>query len=296
MEYFTQGRSAFTDLRLPLVYAPEPILTAPDDRYYAIVLEAEGYLSVDHPAGRHRYPAPVVLYLRPGHAASGISAEGGSAQCCVFKPEAINTTIYDYSSPFELPSIEDFFFFAPFSRTNRSGFAAWSLHASICAAAARLGKELDRSLNTNQGCLWPCMSRSYFLELLILLERSIQGDSLSDGEAVKAPGDPLVLIREYIDAKYREDISLDSLAARFATNRTTLNRKFNESYGMSAMAYVNSVRIAVGASLLRNTMLPVAEVASRAGFSDVSYFARAFKKRYSAAPIEFRKLYPDPYS
>lgn len=292
----TTGKNFFPDLNLPLVYSDTPVV--PDSRsdYYALVCADKGFLTIGDTGGIQRFPAPAAVFIRPGHSIQNIDAHENRVQCCVFRPEAINTTIFKGSSTHSLSEISGYFFFNPFTNLPQSGYAVRPLLSSLVGSVAYLGKRLDENLNTRQGEFWPCMSRSYFLELLILLERGMQGDSLAAEQTSSPSGGPLEAVREYIYTKYADRLTLDSLASRFATNRTSLNRRFNETYGLSVMAYVNSVRIAVAASLLRNTELSISEIASRTGYADESYFARAFRKKYSVSPGAFRKSFPDPYS
>jgi AraC family L-rhamnose operon regulatory protein RhaS len=99
----------------------------------------------------------------------------------------------------------------------------------------------------------------------------------------------------YLHTRYNEKIALDGLCSHFATNRTTLNRLFTESCGMSVIAYLNHIRMEIAVSLLQNTELPVSEVADRVGIEDISYFGRAFKKKTGFSPSAFRKAIPSPY-
>jgi two-component system response regulator YesN len=49
-------------------------------------------------------------------------------------------------------------------------------------------------------------------------------------------------------------------------------------------------------SLLKNTLLPLSRVAERVGINDLSYFARAFKKKTGFSPSAFRKSVRSPYA
>ena len=46
------------------------------------------------------------------------------------------------------------------------------------------------------------------------------------------------------------------------------------------------------ARLLRFTTLTVGEIAFRAGYTDQLYFSRAFRRRYGAAPTDYRRAEP----
>jgi AraC family L-rhamnose operon regulatory protein RhaS len=295
MEYFTQGRDYHCGFRMPIVYSRDCAIPKPDDGYYAVLAADRGYMTVDDGKERFLVKAPAILFLRPRHSVKKVILTEGTPHSLVFKPQAVNTT-----APQTLASshddIERYFFFRPFRETGQSGFSVKSIPGELVPVIDDLCAKIDENLNIAQRDYWPCLSRSYFLELLILLERNWYISPEAETREERSGRTSFEWIKEFIHANYARAITLDALAARFATNRTTLNRRFNESCGMSAMAYLNTVRIEVAASLLRNTELGVAEISERVGFSDESYFSRAFKKKIGASPVAYRKSFPNPYS
>jgi len=54
------------------------------------------------------------------------------------------------------------------------------------------------------------------------------------------------------------------------------------------MQYLQDLRMQNAESMLRSTFLSVKEVAFASGISDVSSFAREFKRRYGVTPSKFR--------
>lgn len=63
---------------------------------------------------------------------------------------------------------------------------------------------------------------------------------------------------------------------------------FKESTGQSPYAYALGIRYAKAAELLRESALPISEIAARVGMDDPLYFSKQFKKRYGASPEEYR--------
>ncbi|STY44755.1 transcriptional activator FtrA [Listeria grayi] len=66
------------------------------------------------------------------------------------------------------------------------------------------------------------------------------------------------------------------------SNRVTLNRKFRERFGCTAMAYLLNYRLKVAADLLTHTGLTVNEIAASTGFGYETYFIKQFsaKKKF----------------
>jgi len=152
---------------------------------------------------------------------------------------------------------------------------------------------INQHMNIDQGHLWPCLARSYISVLIILLTRNKYS-----GEEKKAPEDEVEekinRVIEYFQYSYSRKITLDDVSRKFATNRTSLNSMFNKVYGISAIAYLNRMRIQNAALMLTNTAMPICDIAERTGFTDESYFSRAYKKMTGKSPREFRLSIPHP--
>lgn len=97
-------------------------------------------------------------------------------------------------------------------------------------------------------------------------------------------------IREAITRRYdRPDFGMETLAGELRLHRSTLYRTFRRSYGQSPSAFLQGLRLRRARTLLRETNLPVQEVAWNSGFADPNYFARAFRRAGGQSPIEWRQ-------
>jgi AraC-like DNA-binding protein len=86
------------------------------------------------------------------------------------------------------------------------------------------------------------------------------------------------------------NLSLAALAARHRVNPRYLQRLF-ESEGMKFTDYVLAQRLAFARRLLsdpRRSGLKISAIAFDAGFGDLSYFNRTFRRHYGMAPSELR--------
>lgn len=86
-----------------------------------------------------------------------------------------------------------------------------------------------------------------------------------------------------------EDESLESLARSMAVSSRHLRRIFQESYGVSPIAYLMTRRLLTAKTLLTSTELPVTEVAMVSGFGSLRRFNTLFKERYGLTPSNLRK-------
>ena len=96
-------------------------------------------------------------------------------------------------------------------------------------------------------------------------------------------------IKRYIDTNYREDLSLDKLAALAHLNKYYLAHAFQKEYGVSPMSYLSRRRIEESKYLLGNTGHSLAQISELMGFSSPSYFSQCFRKAEGISPNEYRR-------
>ncbi|MBL8994651.1 MAG: helix-turn-helix transcriptional regulator [Spirochaetia bacterium] len=87
-------------------------------------------------------------------------------------------------------------------------------------------------------------------------------------------------------------IVIGDIAAKSGMSREHFTREFIRNVGVSPAAYVWNVRISEGANLLTNSSTSVREIARKTGFSDTLTFTRAFKRRFSTSPENWRNSGP----
>lgn len=96
-------------------------------------------------------------------------------------------------------------------------------------------------------------------------------------------------IMKYINEYYRQQITLDELAAEFNVSKFHLSREFKKYTGYSPNEYVISVRLSRAKELLRNTARTITEIAQITGCGDVNHFIQLFKSREKVTPAVFRR-------
>ncbi len=94
-------------------------------------------------------------------------------------------------------------------------------------------------------------------------------------------------VKEYLDAYYLRDITLDDLAAIAQFSPYHLLRAFRRTVGLTPHAYLIQVRIEAGKRLLRNGN-SISDVSATTGFSDQSHFTRHFKRIMGVTPGQYQ--------
>ena len=91
-------------------------------------------------------------------------------------------------------------------------------------------------------------------------------------------------ICEYIESHLEQKIMLEGLAAMAGLSTHHFARGFNQSVGIPPHSYLLSRRLERAERMLRETQLPLSEIAVATGFSDQSHLARHFRRRTGMSP------------
>ncbi len=95
--------------------------------------------------------------------------------------------------------------------------------------------------------------------------------------------------KDYIHQHFKEDISLQEISAYSYVSPFHFSRIFKKMTSFSPIQYLQNIRLKHCEMLLRNTNLPIAELALSAGFSSAEYFATVFKQKYKTSPTRYRR-------
>ena len=93
----------------------------------------------------------------------------------------------------------------------------------------------------------------------------------------------------YLEHEYKNEISIDSLAAEFSVSTDHLISSFKKEMGITPNAYLGRVRMKKAADLLVNGGMTIGDVSAAVGINDPNYFVKLFKKEFGETPTAFRK-------
>src|SRR5688572_25230950 len=142
-------------------------------------------------------------------------------------------------------------------------------------------------------------------EAAALLDRLMSGRERRRGQAVfveplgvvaRRSTDVLALGDADVSAAVRfirehacDGIAVKDLLAEVPLSRRVLEGRFRRLLGRSPHDEIARVRLERVRQLLRETRLPLAEVARRSGFRNAEYLATAFRREFSTSPSAYRK-------
>ena len=95
--------------------------------------------------------------------------------------------------------------------------------------------------------------------------------------------------KPYLNSK----VSIESVAASLGTNKTTLSKLINESFGMNFRQLLNSYRVKEALRILStNRDISFEELRIASGFNSVSTFTTSFSRFTGCTPGEYCKKMP----
>ncbi|MCG8614045.1 MAG: AraC family transcriptional regulator [Pseudomonadales bacterium] len=100
----------------------------------------------------------------------------------------------------------------------------------------------------------------------------------------------IVRAQEWCHDQWQQEITIDDLARIAGLNSRTFTRRFKNATGLTAVQYLQALRLNRSAELLKDTNLSVSDIAQIAGFRDLNYFTRLFKRHNDVTPGEYRKI------
>lgn len=139
---------------------------------------------------------------------------------------------------------------------------------------------------------------SKFLEILACVGHwhvtvGQQKDTVTTSSRQKEYVEKFILITDYINNHFAEDLSLEGVAAQAGFSKYHFSRLFKQYTDSTFYKYLNQKRIEYAKTLLQDPGVTVTEVAFKSGFSSLSAFLRMFKLMNNCTPTEFREMY-DP--
>ncbi|AOY91005.1 AraC family transcriptional regulator [Cupriavidus sp. USMAA2-4] len=99
----------------------------------------------------------------------------------------------------------------------------------------------------------------------------------------------LAKAKEMLAANIAGDLSVADVADACGLSRSHFTRAFHASTGQTPHQWLMAQRLEHACALLRDSRLPLAQVAVACGFADQSHFTRVFSRTVGAAPGNWRR-------
>ena len=264
------------------------------DKCFLLIILTAGKLEFNVENERLYAAAPAFICFDETADPVLISKQKAQYTCIYFHPEFLNVNMsfemLRKKEYVDIASTHDLFLLKPFTDKAYVVPIAEAQLEKITQAAEFMQEELKNQ----RDWYWSCRGRSYFMEIIIALERmyGLIGYGVTHQKSDNTPIVKNAKLRDavlYIESRFDESITLPDIAKAAGMNHTTLTALMKEELGLTAIEYLMKYRITVAEKQLEFTSVPIKDIANMTGFKTVQHFSRVFKSQIGATPAEFRK-------
>ena len=264
------------------------------DNYFLLIILSKGRLEFNIGGQKITTTAPAFLCFDESENPVLISKTKAQYTCIYFHPTFLNVNmtfkLLRSNSYNDIASTHDMFLLKPFINNEYVIPIIDTGVEKIETSAEYMAKELTEQ----RDWYWSCRGRSYFMEIIIALERmyGLMGYGLTHKKSDTTPIIKNPKLRDavlYIESHYGDSITLSDISANAGINHTTLTALMKEELGCTAIEYLMQYRITIAKKQLGFTDVPIKDIANMVGFKTVQHFNRIFKEITGATPAEFRK-------
>lgn len=150
------------------------------------------------------------------------------------------------------------------------------LHFSLDDKALAFIEVVEKQLLTDfDQAINDCM-----LKLLMEFLKKVSPDKRIDSRLINV----LNIIKNDISAEH----TLESLAKAACLSKSHFKKAFKKQFGYTPKAYITELRMQMARGLIINTDMPIAIIAEKCGYQNLSAFIRRFSLCYHETPQKFR--------
>lgn len=96
-------------------------------------------------------------------------------------------------------------------------------------------------------------------------------------------------IKAYMEQHYARNLTLTFFSDKYHMTKEYLSKQFKEQYGCGIYEYLLSFRMERAKLLLAESECKIQEISDQVGYTDTSYFSKAFKTYCGLSPREYRQ-------
>ena len=273
------------DLPLNVVMVKDALAAAPlhSHDFEELLLVVSGTACYHSPFGEWQLEAGDVFLIHPGQIHGFSSSKHLAVYNVLWAGDELR---FDFSEVSRLPGYHLFFQ----SGTGSHGQNRFPQHSHLnqeqLARAKSLIEQILEELNFRKDGYQPAVYSLLRLLFILICRQTGEPD-----QASRRSPESIVNVIRFIERNYAKELDRANLARMANMSGATFFRHFRQATGVSPMEYLQNFRLAQAETLLRTTLLPLAEISGRCGFCDSNYFILCFRKRYNITPYRYRKLF-----
>jgi transcriptional regulator GlxA family with amidase domain len=125
----------------------------------------------------------------------------------------------------------------------------------------------------------------------IEIDRDSQSNFLIFNGQKDHQDDSVKRVQVFIEANYREQVTVGQLCERFAVGRRSLERRFRQATGNTVLEYLQRVRVEAAKKSFETSRKNIHEVMFEVGYTDTKAFRTVFRRITSMSPMDYRTRY-----
>ena len=300
-ELQTIGQEFYKGFIVKIYYSDELIFNETGDKHLFQILHIdEGSVLVGNEGNEKTLFTPVLLCLNYAEPQQKIHLSNAKGFSIFFKPEAINhglggNEVFETDkNPNNYLETEQLLLY-PFQKSNANNPVALSVNGMIRERLFRMAQSIKTQFNEQPDNYWPCRGRSFLMELLLLLQ-SMYTIETENSIPLASGTDDISQALKDIHLRYCESsFSAKQISKQSGLKSLFFSLTFKKTTGKTPSRYLRDLRFSHADNLLKNTMLPVDQIAQRCGYKNEEIFSSEFTKLRKTTPLAWRALFPDPY-
>ena len=179
-----------------------------------------------------------------------------------------------------------------FQKANDRSYNLVRLNSALQEKMKDILFELENSAKSNEYGR-EILTQSLFLQFMVYLNRIFLEKQYIFDKKSYTFDSQIASILQYINHNLKEDLSVETLSARYYVSKYHLMRKFKQETGYTLHNYIVNKRLLMARTLISNGM-PVTKAAQESGFAEYSTFSRAYRKQFKTNPSEELPHYSNP--
>lgn len=179
-----------------------------------------------------------------------------------------------------------------FQKANDRSYNLVRLNSSLQEKMKDILFELENSAKSDEYGR-EILTQSLFLQFMVYLNRIFLEKQYIFDKKSYTFDSQIASILQYINHNLKEDLSVETLSARYYVSKYHLMRKFKQETGYTLHNYIVNKRLLMARTLISNGM-PVTKAAQESGFAEYSTFSRAYRKQFKTTPSEELPHYSNP--
>ena len=132
----------------------------------------------------------------------------------------------------------------------------------------------------------PFLMNSLFWKLLAVIKTRKTGESTRQKEYIR-------LAEAFIDSNYRNQISVEDIAAAAHVTSRYMYKLFKKNFGKAPLEVLTERRMECARYLLSTTSLPIGEIAADVGYLNPGRFAMVFREKHGMPPGHWRYIHTE---